>query len=58
VCIATLSGWFNQCHEIEKKFESFELSEEKIAELSCLDRELVKRREKLEERFGEGSFLL
>jgi len=37
-----------------EKFKSLGLIEEEIAELSCLDGELVKRREELEERFGEG----
>jgi hypothetical protein len=54
VCIATLSVWFKLCHEIEKKFESFGLSDKEIAELSFMVVELVKRREEPEERFGEG----
>ena len=54
MCIVTLSGWFKQCHAIEKKFESLRLSEEEIAEPSILDEDLVKRRAELEERFGVG----
>jgi hypothetical protein len=54
VCIATLSGWFKQCHEIEKKFESLRLSEEEIREPSTLDEDLVKRKAELAERFGAG----
>ena len=54
MCIVTLSGWFKQCHAIEKKFESLRLSEEEIAELSTLDEDLVKRRAELEDKYGVG----
>jgi hypothetical protein len=54
VCIATLSGWFKHCHEIEKKFESLGLGEEEITKPSTLDEDLVKRSAELEERFGVG----
>jgi len=52
--IATLGGWFKQCYEIEKKFESLRLTEEQITELSTLNGDLIKKREELEQRYGEG----
>jgi hypothetical protein len=58
MCIVTLSGWFKQCHAIEKKFESLRLSEEEIAELSCLEGELVKNRQELVDKYGGGVITL